>query len=100
MSEMSKHTPGPWFLGEKVQGKHTVTDLRRIRSEREGMEHGAVCEVYGIADGSEAHANARLIAAAPDLLEALAFVIRGVPDTWEGVQKARASIAKATGGDS
>lgn len=95
---MSKHTPGPWFLAEKVEGKHTVTNLRRIRSEREGMEHGAVCEVYGIADGSEAHANARLIAAAPDLLESLAFVIRGVPDTWEGVQKARAAIAKATGG--
>ena len=27
------------------------------------------------------------------LLEALKFVIRGVPDTWEGVQKARAAIA-------
>ena len=26
------------------------------------------------------------------LLEALKFVIRGVPDTWEGVQKARAAI--------
>ena len=69
MSEMSRHTPGPWFLAEKVEGKHTVTNLRRIRSEREKMEHGAVCEVYGIADGSEAHANARLIAAAPELLE-------------------------------
>lgn len=96
---MNKHTPGPWFLAEKVEGKHTVTNLRRIRSEREGMEHGAVCEVYGITDGSEAHANARLIAAAPDLLESLAFVIRGVPDTWEGVQKARAAIEKATGGE-
>jgi hypothetical protein len=30
-----------------------------------------------------------------DLLEALEFVIRGVPDTWEGVQKASAAIAKA-----
>jgi hypothetical protein len=38
-----------------------------------------------------------LAAAAPDLLEALEFVIRGVPDTWEGVQKARAAIAKARG---
>lgn len=31
------------------------------------------------------------------LLEALKFVVRGVPDTWEGVQKARAAIAKAKG---
>jgi ABC-type uncharacterized transport system YnjBCD ATPase subunit len=42
-------------------------------------------------------ANGRLLAAAADLLEALEFVIRGVPDTWEGVQKARAAIAKARG---
>jgi hypothetical protein len=33
-----------------------------------------------------------------ELVAALEFVIRGVPDTWEGVQKARAAIAKATGG--
>lgn len=31
------------------------------------------------------------------LVEALEYVIRGVPKTWEGVQKARAAIAKATG---
>jgi chromosome segregation ATPase len=31
------------------------------------------------------------------LLEALKFVIRGVPDTWEGVQKARAAIAAVEG---
>ena len=32
-----------------------------------------------------------------ELVDSLKFVIRGVPDTWEGVQKARAAIAKATG---
>lgn len=100
---MSKHTPGPWFLAEKVEGKHTVTNLRRIRSEREGMEHGAVCEVYGIADGSEAHANARLIAAAPELLEALEYVLNTCPainsQAEEAHQQARAAIAKATGGE-
>jgi citrate lyase beta subunit len=110
MSEMSRHTPGPWFLAEKVEGKHTVTNLRRIRSERERIEHGAVCEVYGIADGSEAHANARLIAAAPELLEALewcaetlaVFVADGsaAPESVIGknLTTARAAIAKATGG--
>ena len=39
----------------------------------------------------------RLHAVNQELLEALKFVIRGVPDTWEGVQKARAAIAKAEG---
>lgn len=76
---MSKHTPGPWAQ----QGRYivapngfTVADLQPMGGH-----------------------NARLVAAAPDLLEALEFVIRGVPDTWEGVQKARAAIAKATGGE-
>lgn len=104
---MSKHTPGPWFLAEKVEGKHTVTNLRRIRSEREGMEHGAVCEVYGIADGSEAHANARLIAAAPELLVALQLMVDRFIDTegsygvWENeaIEAGCAAIAKATGGE-
>lgn len=104
---MSKHTPGPWFLAEKVQGKHTVTNLRRIRSERELMEHGAVCEVYGIADGSEADANARLIASAPELLGALQFMVDRFRDTngsygvWENeaLEAANAAIEKATGGE-
>jgi hypothetical protein len=34
----------------------------------------------------------QLLAQRDALLEALKFVIRGVPDTWEGVQKARAAI--------
>ena len=44
---------------------------------------------------------ARLIAAAPDLLEALEFVMDRLVDKHEddvAAQKARAAIAKATGG--
>ena len=37
----------------------------------------------------------RLAALNAELVEALQFVVRGVPDTWEGVQKAREVIAKA-----
>lgn len=37
----------------------------------------------------------RLAALNTELVEALQFVVRGVPDTWEGVQKAREVIAKA-----
>lgn len=47
--------------------------------------------IEGICPDSKA---GRIVA---ELLEALEFVIRGIPDTWEGVQKARAAIAKATG---
>ena len=98
---MSKHTPGPWLIAESVVSRHAVTNMRRIRSKNEGLEHGAVCDVYGIQDGSEASANARLIAAAPDLLDALIEIV-SADDSHELTQKhiesARAAIAKATGG--
>jgi hypothetical protein len=68
-------TPGPWVLAESVENKFSRTNMRRIRCETEGYEHGAVCEVYGINDGTQAAANARLIAAAPDLLAALEAVV-------------------------
>lgn len=87
---MSKHTPGPWELEIITSAYVTACDGTHIAD----VHHGSTATAK--AEGS---ANARLIAAAPELLEALEFVIRGVPDTWEGVQKARAAIAKATGGE-
>lgn len=86
---MSKHTPGPW----------RVVEDRVPASLEVYAGKTAIAECWRRADALTELANARLIAAAPDLLEALEFVIRGVPDTWEGVQKARAAIAKATGGE-
>lgn len=100
---MSKHTPGPWLIAESVASRHAITNMRRIRSKNEGLEHGAVCDVYGIQDGSEASANAILIAAAPDLLDALEDLLhevgfgRVITETTAST-KARAAIAKATGG--
>ena len=104
---MSKHTPGPWLIAESVVSRHAITNMRRIRSKNEGLEHGAVCDVYGIQDGSEASANARLIAAAPDLLADLQeacdriedLVSRlGGTDPEKATESYRATIAKATGG--
>lgn len=86
---MSARTPGPWRVVQRRAG---------------GPLH--VMSEYGqyVMDGSNQResrirnpADASLIAAAPDLLEALEYIIRGVPDTWEGVQRARAAIAKAKG---
>lgn len=107
MSE-TKHTPGPWMLAEAVTGRHAITNMRRIRSKNEELEHGAICEVYGVADGSVAHANARLIAAAPELLEALKLMLAGTQKDCgkvcmpgdNAVRSAFAAIAKATGGQS
>jgi hypothetical protein len=68
------HTPGPWTLGPMNGGQVSV------RASRTGLggEHFAATlatvEIYDEdepADEGQWHANARLIAAAPDLLEAL-----------------------------
>ncbi len=86
---MSRHTPGPWRLVEdRMNGSFQVYGKTL-----------ALFECWRRDDAQTEIANTRLAAAAPELLEALEFVIRGVPDTWEGVQKARAAIAKATGGE-
>lgn len=55
---MSKHTPGPW-----------LTDGRSVFA----MEQKQICEVpaKGIRSGKVDVANARLIAAVPELLKAL-----------------------------
>ena len=101
MSE--KYTKGPWnanftrFSGWAV-GFH-ITD----------PEHGSlrpICEAYdktGAMNPDEIAANARLIAAAPELLWVVRLAISpfyGKPDSecpnW--VKPARAAIAKATGG--
>ena len=90
----SQHTPGPWtYHYEPKLNRHVV---------RAGFagERG-ICSTYGAgAKSYECAANARLIAAAPDLLAAL----EAVADYWAGgdVPEAldtqmSAAIAKARG---
>ena len=81
----TQHTPGPWAIEPDALGESSiVTD-----------NGGTIADVYG-----RNPANARLIAAAPDLLAAL----QAVADYWAGgdvpadIDAAmRAAIAKATG---
>lgn len=87
----SKHTPGPW--------RQSLTDDTRI-IDSSGCEVASVAGDYQH-DYARMEANARLIAAAPELLEALA----GMVDSYEleaspinpALISARAAIAKATG---
>jgi hypothetical protein len=63
---MSKegHTPGPWEVD-----RHYWTIQRRLP---EGADSGELIEVFGrLTGGENSEANARLIAAAPDMLKAL-----------------------------
>ena len=86
-------TPGPWY----VTGKLTRYVEARIGG-------GLIQEVASCgpteADGGygpQQAANARLIAAAPDLLEALRGVLRIADRKTDEFDAARAAIAKATG---
>lgn len=92
---MSKHTPGPWALmpGNPLQ----VTDM---------LGHPDplyLAEINGN-NKAQAAADARLIAAAPDLLEALQHLLTDAialdlrDSAFSGVLiEARAAIAKAEG---
>lgn len=102
---MSKHTPGPWLIADNGTFVYALgnggtnvfwADVQSAGSERAFL--------------SEKRANARLIAAAPELLEALTDALKYY-DAWlantdvtpnESLQawtsKARAAITKATEG--
>lgn len=84
---MSKHTPGPWVSKDTDFGTF-------VYCERDYLITGPLNER---SDGD----NARLIAAAPDLLESLTLLVAGiensVSDTYIPLVKASAAIAKATG---
>lgn len=100
---MSKHTPGPW---NTTCGVATVSDNRpspRIVAE---CDPGMIdCHSVDPIQMAEARANARLIAAAPLLLEVLKSLVDSIDNgySWTGKEcgmaDARAAIAKAEGRD-
>lgn len=84
------HTPGPWKYDPK-------TGLV-AHDEYDEIGFSAVATIHQPYEATpERQANARLIAALPDLLEALESI---VDDTWSNTAEmrklARAAIAKAT----
>lgn len=92
-----KHTPGPWFI-----------DGDDIRAPDGDDDPWYVAEVItGCGPGDATPANARLIAAAPDLLEALKDAQKAIRELrdqgaptayWDDIEAAnKAAISKATG---
>lgn len=115
---MSKHTPGPWSLHEYQNGYPTLVRTAEGKVERVSWEYsiGAGDILLGHAKAStggggfpkprtreEAEANARLMAAAPELLEALKRLasvceLADIKSHIPGhLALAREAIAKATG---
>ena len=101
---MSNHTPGPWMIDPPIKGQESINVW-----EQSGIGHVAAVST-GLLPDPSAEANARLIASAPCLLEAvkLLMAIIGPKDSetwanddeidaaWEAGESA---IAKATGKD-
>jgi hypothetical protein len=66
-----KHTPGPWNLSDGANGEWQVTAPDAVDLKGEDWSVAMVFGSVGHDGGNgESDANARLIAAAPDLLEA------------------------------
>jgi hypothetical protein len=100
------HTPGPWtdYRATATRAPGVSVDIWHVNGDRDTTH---------VANGIYSEANARLIAAAPDLLAALealaatARTFRGVPaeeQEWtpiddEALDAAFAAIAQATGED-
>ncbi len=98
------HTPGPW---EVADGRRVGVTLP-CRLEECGFDSHCVALTYGHDPRINAEANARLIAAAPDMLAALCMLSDALPSDkymrergsvpGQGILMMRAAIAKATGG--
>lgn len=87
---MSKYTPGPWETLAYISHEQQ-TDFILVKIGR---------RVHMVGYSDEDKANARLIAAAPELLEALEAILEdafGGMDTLARIQAAEAAIAKAKG---
>lgn len=122
----TQHTPGPWKAVRNASFWEVVTPPPGQTLDQANEYSPSLAYVWG--EGEEqAEANARLIAAVPDLLEALKAMearfgcrssrqedqpktygchhmadtctqCEGLVTGWKAVQAARAAIAKATGG--
>lgn len=100
---MAEHTPGPWSLGPTAgigqRGQLYIVDADGVRV--------ADCEAEKISERrfarsmAEDAANARLIAAAPDLLAVLEDIAYGCGHerchAYPWIRAARAAVKKATG---
>ncbi len=105
------HTKGHWHVGQGNGEGAIFADEGRMRMTDKGTSLWPICTMNRGWNDAEDDANARLVAAAPDLLEALQnahallqatlFIIndneaRGIAK--QQLDANRAAIAKATGG--
>jgi hypothetical protein len=90
--EVTMHTPGPWR--SLIIAPNNMDSGTTMVATPNGSGLAIDCADSGLTF-AESAANARLIAAAPDLLEALKGVLRVADRATDEFDAARAAIAKA-----
>jgi hypothetical protein len=96
---MSKHTPGPWRAGPN--GGWGLGPINAVFTAESDLYGDLLASLQTVPVSPHMEANARLMAAAPDLLEALKQML----EVWEEdpaygathADKARAAIARVEG---
>ena len=92
-----EYTKGPWYVGSGTYEGRNIYSVASVTDDEGFTYQPIVASVED--DGIKCwDANARLIAAAPDLLEALQEMVRTFAKNHApAVDVARAAIARATG---
>ena len=80
----AQHTPGPWHIGEGIYNGNIFAKNGRQKFYHDGCSsRQAVCTIRHGWKAEEDNANARLIAAAPQMLEALRAALEAIGDTYD-----------------
>lgn len=83
----TQHTPGPW---KHYPGRDTIL------SEHPDYLHSVIAKIATGENREEENANAKLIAAAPELLEACKAALADESTAYAIAELCRKAIAKAT----
>lgn len=102
--ELNMHTPGPWSLEEVASDSGRIKHLCPVE-DKSGLSLLTVVEHEGVKFAAVYNdADARLIAAAPELLDALQAVMSVArfdyntgDETHRAIMLAESAIARATG---
>lgn len=86
---MGQYTRGPWRIGG-------IKDLKEGRGREIAADDARIGIVYGVTD-PDVIANARMIAAAPEMLESLKMVLQHgrIDDSESRMAQVAAAITKA-----
>ena len=97
---MSTHTQGPWKVTHPIQDADADRYIWTQTNPATG--HRELIAIIPDAEGDHVSADARLISAAPELLDALRWALDQIDDDLDldhqaAMNAARAAIQKATG---